>query len=76
MPHLPVVTGDKAVRAFERVGFYLDHYRGRHAILYHEDGRHLSVPAGKKELKQGTLRALINDAGLTVDEFIELLGDK
>lgn len=74
MPRLPVVTGDDAIRAFQRVGFHLDHWHGSHGVLYHEDGRHLSVPGGRKELKPGMLRNLIRLAGLTVDEFVELLG--
>ena len=73
MAKLPVVKGDDAIKAFERAGFYLDHWSGGHAILYHPDGRHLSIPGGRKELKPGTLRTLIREAGLTVDEFTELL---
>ncbi len=73
MAKLPVVDGDDAIKAFGRAGFYLDHWSGRHAILYHADGRHLSIPGGRKELKPGTLRTLIRKAGLTVDEVIKLL---
>jgi len=73
MAKLPVVRGDDAIKAFGRAGFNVDHWRGRHAILYHADGCHLSIPGGRKELKPGTLRTLIRKAGLTVDEFIKLL---
>jgi predicted RNA binding protein YcfA (HicA-like mRNA interferase family) len=73
MAKLPVVKGDDAIKAFERAGFYLDHWRGRHAILYRPDGMHLSVPGGRNELKPGTLRTLVRNSGLTVEEFIELL---
>ena len=73
MAKLPVVDGDDAIKAFRRAGFYVDRWRGRHAILYHSDGRHLSIPGGRKELKPGTLRILIRKAGLTVDEFTKLL---
>ena len=73
MAQLPVVRGHEAIRAFERAGFGLDHWRGDHAILYHPDGRHLSVPGGRKEVKPGTLRSLIRGAGLTVEEFVALL---
>jgi len=73
MAKLPVVKGDDAIKAFERAGFCLDHWSGGHAILYHPDGCHLSIPGGRKELKPGTLRTLIRKAGLTVDEFTELL---
>jgi len=73
MAKLPVVRGDDAIKAFGGIGFSLDHWKGGHAILYHPDGRHLSVPGGRKELKPGTLRTLIRKAGLTVGEFTELL---
>ena len=73
MAKLPVVKGDDAIKAFEGAGFYLDHWSGGHAILCHPDGRHLSIPGGRKELKPGTLRTLIRKAGLTVDVFTELL---
>ena len=73
MSRLPVVRGHETIRAFERAGFSLDHWRGDHAILYHPDGRHLSVPGGRREVKPGTLRALIRGAGLTVEEFVTLL---
>jgi len=73
MAKLPVVDGADAIKAFGRAGFHLDHWRGRHAILYHADGCHLSIPGERKELKPGTLRTLIRKAGLTVDEFIKLL---
>ena len=73
MAKLPVVKGDDAIKAFEGAGFSLDHWKGSHAILYHPDGRHLSIPGGRKELKPGTLRTLIRKADLTVDEFTKLL---
>jgi predicted RNA binding protein YcfA (HicA-like mRNA interferase family) len=73
MAKLPVVRGHEAIRAFERAGFILDHWRGDHAILYHANGHHLSVPGSSKEVKPGTLRSLIRGAGLTVEEFAVLL---
>jgi len=71
---LPVISGPEAVRAFGRVGYNLDHQSGSHVILRHRDPPHrrLSVP-NHRELATGTLRALIREAGLTVDEFVELL---
>ncbi|MFW6163041.1 MAG: type II toxin-antitoxin system HicA family toxin [Planctomycetota bacterium] len=73
MPKLPVVSGAKAVRAFEKAGWRVDRQRGSHVILL-KSGHiaSLSVPQ-HKELAPGTLRALIRGAGLTVDEFRALL---
>ena len=68
----PVISGREAVKAFQKVGFVLHRQRGSHIILYHTNGRHLSVP-DHRELDRGTLRALIRGAGITVEEFVELL---
>lgn len=75
MGKLPVISGSDAVRAFSRVGYEVSHQTGSHIILRRSQPphRHLSVP-NHKELSKGLLRALIRDAGLTVDEFSELLG--
>ena len=58
---------------FERVGFEIRRRRGSHIILVRTGTPvTLSVP-DHQELKRGTLRALIRQAGLTVDEFSGLL---
>jgi len=72
MAVLPVISGREAVKAFEKAGFRFHHQRGSHIILYHANGRHLSVP-DHKELDRGTLRALIRGAGITVEDFAKLL---
>ena len=74
MSRLPLVSGKDAVRAFERIGYRASHQTGSHIILRHESPphRHLSVP-NHREIARGTLRGLIRDAGLTVDEFNALL---
>jgi len=71
---LPVVSGSEAVKAFRKVGYEFDEQHGSHMILRHADEPHrrLSVP-NHKELAKETLRALIREAGLTVDEFASLL---
>jgi predicted RNA binding protein YcfA (HicA-like mRNA interferase family) len=72
--HLPVVSGREAVRAFEKAGYAIDHQSSSPIILRHRDPPHrrLSVP-DHKEVAKGTLRSLIRQAGLTVDEFRSLL---
>jgi predicted RNA binding protein YcfA (HicA-like mRNA interferase family) len=71
---LPVVSGEEAVRAFARIGYEKDHQTGSHIILRHAAPPHrrLTVP-NHRELSRGTLRALIRQAGLTVEEFVRLL---
>lgn len=74
MTKLPVVSGEEAVRAFARIGYEKDHQTGGHIILRHAAPPHrrLTVP-NHRELSRGTLRALIRQAGLTVEEFVRLL---
>ena len=71
---LPVVSGADAVKAFEKAGYQFDDQHGSHMILRRSTPPHrrLSVP-NHRELAKGTLRALIREAGLTVDEFARLL---
>jgi len=71
---LPAISGQDAARAFGKVGYVLDHQTGSHMILRQSDAPHrrLSVP-NHRELASGTLRALIRQAGLTVEQFVSLL---
>ncbi|RXT03661.1 type II toxin-antitoxin system HicA family toxin [Ammoniphilus sp. CFH 90114] len=74
MPPLPVVSGMEARRAFENDGWIFKRQKGSHMILTKQGMRvTLSIP-NHKELDRGTLRSLISDIGLTVDEFMNLLG--
>jgi len=69
---LPTISGDAFVKVAQKIGYVWDHAEGSHMILLHSSGRRLSVPR-HKELGRGLLRSLIRDAGLTREEFIELL---
>ena len=62
------------VKAFAKIGYAVDHQRGSHVALRHVDPPHrrLTVP-NHNEVAKGTLRRIIRDAGLTVDEFRLLL---
>lgn len=72
-PPLPVVSGERAVRAFERAGWVADRQHGSHIILV-KPGHiaSLSVPQ-HRELAPGTLRSLLRNAGMSVHEFVGLL---
>ena len=74
MPKIPVVSGIKVVKALAKVGYDVDHQTGSHIILRQREPPHqrLTVP-NHKEIAKGTLRSIIEDAGLTVKELIDLL---
>jgi len=75
MGKLPVVSGQDIVRVFQRIGYEVNHQTGSHIIVRRivAPHRHASIP-NHREVAKGTLRGLIRDAGLTVDEFTRLLG--
>jgi predicted RNA binding protein YcfA (HicA-like mRNA interferase family) len=70
---LPVVSCREAVDAFQKIGYGVDHQSGSHVILRNREPPHrrLTIP-NHKEIAKGTLRSLIREAGLTVDEFVAL----
>jgi predicted RNA binding protein YcfA (HicA-like mRNA interferase family) len=71
---LPAISGAAAVKALERIGYEVDHQTGGHIILRRAVAPHrrLTVP-NHRELAKGTLRSIIREAGLTVDQFVALL---
>ena len=74
MTRLPIVSGREVMKALRKIGYELDHQKGSHMILRNINPpyRRLTVP-DHKEIAKGTLRAIIRQAGLTVEKFIELL---
>jgi len=73
MAKLPAISGRKCVAALRKTGFYELRQRGDHVIMRRDDPPSMvSVPL-HRTLKKGTLRGIIRHAGLTVDEFLELL---
>lgn len=73
MPKLPRISGQEAVRAFRRAGWEVARQRGSHVVLTRPGSIYtLSIPL-HPVLGPGLLRDLIRKAGLTVEEFTELL---
>jgi predicted RNA binding protein YcfA (HicA-like mRNA interferase family) len=74
LPELPVVSGKAARLAFERSGWQSRRQRGSHMILTKPGSLvSLSIP-DHSELAPGTLRKLIRLAGMSVEEFVRVLG--
>ena len=74
MSKLPVVSGEYHCKVLKKIGYFKDHQTGSHVILRNENSpyRRLTVP-DHKEIARGTLRAIIKQAGLTIEEFKRLL---
>ena len=70
MSRLPVLSGKKLCNVLARLGYQIDHQTGSHIILRNTNApyRRLTVP-NHKEIAKGTLRSIIRNSGLTVEEF-------
>jgi predicted RNA binding protein YcfA (HicA-like mRNA interferase family) len=71
MPNLPGISGAKAVKALERLGFVFVRQRGSHAILRRKD-RGCVVPM-HREINPWTLNGVLKQAGVEPDEFLKSL---
>jgi predicted RNA binding protein YcfA (HicA-like mRNA interferase family) len=73
MPKLPVCSGEKAIKAFERNGWHKSRQKGSHVSLTKPGNSVVLTIPLHDELAPGLLRKLIRLADLTVEEFVELL---
>ncbi len=74
MSYLPQVSGSEIVNALGKIGYEFDPQRGSHIVLRNAEPPHrrLTVP-DHDEVAKGTLRSIIRQAGLSMDEFKALL---
>ena len=72
---LPSLRSRDVIRALHRAGFVVARTSGSHCRLLHQSDptRKVTVPIHNEDLKRGTLRGIIAQAGFTVAEFIALL---
>jgi predicted RNA binding protein YcfA (HicA-like mRNA interferase family) len=73
MSKLPRVSGRECVQALQKAGFLFRRQEGSHIILRRQQPFTQLVVPDHKELDRGTLRAIIRQSSLTVDEFTRLL---
>ncbi|MEW6701175.1 MAG: type II toxin-antitoxin system HicA family toxin [Bacteroidota bacterium] len=73
MSSLPRISGQECVKAISKLGFTLRRQHGSHMILRRDEPFTQLVVPDHKELDRGTLRAIIRQASISVDEFRKLL---
>jgi len=67
------LSGRQVRAALERVGFIFRRQTGSHMILRRDAPYGRAVVPDHKVIRLGTLRRIVADAGLTVEEFLGLL---
>jgi predicted RNA binding protein YcfA (HicA-like mRNA interferase family) len=74
MAAVPSVSGERVVRSLERAEFKVARVRGSHHIMRHPDGRGTTVPVHQgRDVAKGTLRGILSDVGMTIEELQRLL---
>ena len=73
MSKLLSISGKNCVKALQKVGFYLKRRESSHVILRRDNPFAQVVVPDHQELAKGTLRAILRDVDLSVEEFIRLL---
>ena len=74
MPKLPQISGKEVVSVFEHLGFKHARQRGSHVVM-RRDERGCVIPL-HRELAIGTLRSIIRQAGVSIDEFMKAHEEK
>lgn len=74
-PKLPRTDSKKLLKALQQMGFFVHYQRGSHIHLRHRERSDLRVvvPAQKKSIAPKTLKTILAQAELSVEELIELL---
>ena len=67
------LSGGDLRKALERVGFVFQRQRGSHMILRRAEPRARVVVPAHRRLRPGTLRQILQEAGLSVEDLRELL---
>jgi predicted RNA binding protein YcfA (HicA-like mRNA interferase family) len=70
---LLVISGRECINALKKADFLFKRQKGSHIVLRRDIPFGQVVVPDHKELDRGTLRAIIKQAGLSVDEFLNLL---
>ena len=73
MSKLPNISGNNCINALLKAGFIKKRQEDSHIVLRRDNPFSQIVVPNHKELDRGTLRAIIRQPGLTVEEFLKLL---
>ena len=76
MPKLPILSGKKLIKILYKIGFKHIRTRGSHAILNKEDSEKgkITIPIPlHPELAKGTLKSIMKQAGINLEEVLDLI---
>lgn len=75
MPRFIRITPKKALKILLKLEFYIHHKTGSHINLRHSTKTylHVVIPYHHKDLAPKTLKSILSQAGITIEEFNKLI---
>jgi predicted RNA binding protein YcfA (HicA-like mRNA interferase family) len=73
MSHLPRLSGRECITALQKAGFVVVRQHSSHVVLKKSDPFTQLVVPDHKELDTGTLRSIIRQSGISVEDFLKLV---
>ena len=73
MPKLPQVKPREIERVLLKFGFTSRNTKSSHVVFIHGDGRRTVIPVHNRPVRTGTLRAILRQANISVEELKENL---
>lgn len=73
---VPIIKAARLIPILLRAGFRIVRQKGSHVMLEHvvDAARKITVPMHNGDLPRGTLLAILKQAGISVQNFLKLLG--
>ncbi|PWR69575.1 type II toxin-antitoxin system HicA family toxin [Methanospirillum stamsii] len=73
MSKFPLLPARKVINAMIRLGYCIDHQKGSHVVLKKNDGQRTIVIPDHSELDRGTLKAILKQSGIDIEELLSVL---
>ena len=70
MTEIPRLRASEVTKALKRLDFYVVRMRGSHIRLYHQDGRRVTIPRHNRPLFVGTLKSILRQAEISLEELL------
>jgi len=73
MTKLPTdLSGKELVKILSKIGFAFQRQKGSHMVLRRETPSARVVVPNHRNLRVGTLRTILNEAGITIEQLVAL----
>ena len=72
-PKPPLLSSREIVQAFEKIGYYRVSQRGSHIKIKNDSTQITLIIPDHREVDRWTLKGILRDAEISVEEFLKLL---